>query len=367
MGESPEFMQDFLFVNGLNLAWIDYGKDIGVDPFSVNKEYHPDLDKFSEAMDFANAQGANVIRWWYHTNGATNPVFDENKKVKPNPLFFHEDVKAILDLAQSKNLKVQICLWSFDMLKDQWGVDTEANKKLLTQQEFTEAYIYNALVPLVSFIGEHSALFAWEIFNEPEGMTNTYAKHWDGFKERIEMTDIQRFINTIAGAIRRAQPYVKITNGALGFLTNEEDPSKGFKNFYTDANLIEQGGDKDGYLDFYNIHYYHWARYKGSPFHNNYDPFKIDKKAIIGEYYPDDLSFNEKSKDMDHTLLPIIAENLGISLIKNQWAGSLVWSWTDRKTPEERARMATVIKNIKEQIDQDSIAAIDKKDKDSIS
>ncbi|MEW7291709.1 RICIN domain-containing protein [Aquimarina sp. 2304DJ70-9] len=343
------------FVNGINLAWIEYGRDVGVDPFFSSNQYHPDLNKFGEVMDFVKNQGGNVVRWWYHTNGSTNPIFDNNQKVKRNPNFFHEDVKAILDLAQSKGLKVQICLWSFDMLKDQWGVDASANKKLLTQDEYMNAYINNALLPLVNSVGNHPALFAWEIFNEPEGMTNEYAGHWPGFKERITMANIQRFVNKTAGAIRKAQPAVKITNGALGFLTSVEDSSNGFWNAYSDANLQFQGNDQDGYLDFYNIHYYNWARSKGSPFHNTYDVNKIDKQAIIGEYYPDDLFFGQQGGDNDHNLATIRATDLGTTLVNRKWAGSLVWSWTDRSSSNERNRMGTIIKNISDNAGEEII------------
>ncbi len=346
MQMQSEKINDVLFINGLNLAWIEFGRDVGVDPNDPNKEYHPDISKFEEAMNFANKHGANVVRWWYHTNGSTNPVFDKNQMVGQNPDFFHKDVKTILDLAQSKNLRIQICLWSFDMLKKQWGVNVEANKKILIQEKYTKAYIDNALIPLVTFIGNHPALFAWEIFNEPEGMTNKYAKHWPDFKDRVEMSDIQRFINKTAGAIRRAQTNVKITNGALGFLTNVNDPKNGYYNAYSDVNLINQGNDDMGYLDFYNIHYYKWARSKGSPFHSVYNPKLIDKPAIIGEYYPDDLSFDYKSGDMDHKLPFFSASNLGTALIKNQWAGSIVWSWTDRNSDEEKERMAAIMTRV---------------------
>jgi len=340
----------------MNLAWIEFGRDIGIDPFSSEKHFRPDLDQFGEVMDFVKSKGGDVVRWWYHTNGSTNPIFDANQKVKQNPSFFHDDVKSILDLARDTGVKVQICLWSFDMLKDQWGVNALANKKLLTQDTYRNAYIENALMPLVNFIGNHPALFAWEVFNEPEGMTMKYAGHWDGFKERVTMSDIQKFINKSAGAIRKAQPEVKITNGALGFITNVEDASKGFWNAYSDANLLSQGGDELGYLDFYNIHYYNWARSKGSPFHNNYDPDMIDKAAIIGEYYPDDLLFGQQ-KDDDHNLGVIPATDLGTALVKHKWAGSLVWSWTDRSSPSERTRMGTIIGNITKILEKDTLVS----------
>ncbi|WP_027395914.1 RICIN domain-containing protein [Aquimarina latercula] len=323
-------------VNGINIAWVNFGRDVGVDPFSGGN-YRPDLTKFSEVMDFVVQNGGNIVRWWYHTNGSTNPAFS-NQKVIQNPQFFHDDVLEILDLAESKGLKVQICLWSFDMLKDQWGVDAAANKKLLTEETFTTAYINNALTPLVNAIGNHPGLYAWEIFNEPEGMTTEYAGHWEGFLQKVEMPVIQTFINKTAGAIRRAQPNVKITNGALGLLTNMEDSNKGFWNAYTNVNLTNAGGDQDGYLDFYNIHYYKWAKVAGSPFHNPFDSGKIDKATVVGEYYPDDLILSG---------VPAInTKDLGTKLMDNSWAGSLVWSWTDRSSSRDKTNMASIISSI---------------------
>jgi len=350
---NTDITSDFWFVNGINIAWIHFGRDIGVDPFFSEKEYRLDKDKFIEVLDFVQEQGGNVIRWWYHTNGSTNPIFDKNQKVAKNPVFFHDDVKILLGLAHDRGLKVQLCLWSFDMLKKQWGVDAVANKKLLTHDDFMKAYIDNALLPLVNFIGDHPGLFAYEIFNEPEGMTMQYAANWPDFEERITIKDIQRFINKTVGAVRRAQPNVKITNGALGFLTNIEDKANGFWNAYTDAQLVAQGGDKKGYLDFYNIHFYTWARAKGSPFHNDFDTSKIDKKAIIGEYYPDDISFHLKLGDSDNKLKKIPSKDMGRILVDRKWAGSFIWSWTDRSTVLERERMARIMNTINDRLYQE--------------
>jgi len=235
------------FVNGINIAWVAFGRDVGKDP-EYGTEYHPDLNTFGLIMDKVANAGGNVLRWWYHTNGSTNPTYDENQKVTTDPAFFHEDVLKILDLAASKGLQIQICLWSFDMLKDQWNVDAIANKKLLTEEVYIQAYIDNSLIPLVNAVGEHPGLYAWEIFNEAEGMTIEYGDHWPGFLEKISMVDVQRFVNKTASAIRTAQPNIMITNGALGFLTNVDDSEKGYQNYYTDQKLEDIGGNPNGYL-----------------------------------------------------------------------------------------------------------------------
>ncbi len=316
------------FVNGINIAWLRFGRDIGLDP-EFGTQYRPDMSKLNEIMDAVSSAGGNVIRWWYHTNGSTNPTFDDNQMVTANPEFFHEEVISILDLAASKGLKIQICLWSFDMLKDQWNVDAIANKKLLTETDYYNAYINNALLPLVNEVANHPGLYAWEIFNEPEGMTTEYGNHWPGFVERVSITDVQSFINRTAAVIKEEQPEVKVTSGALGFLSSINDDEKGYVNLYSDDRLEAEGNTPGGYLDFYNIHYYNWAGTNGSPFHNAYNPEKIDKEAIIAEYYPDN-TFGIPSND------------LAVKILENGWDGSLVWSWSSR----EWSSMELIISNV---------------------
>ncbi len=308
---------NFQFINGINIAWVNFGRDIGKE--SNGTEYHPDLTTFSNIMDQVSNAGGDVIRWWYHTNGSTNPVFDSNDDfVAPNPTFFATDLIAILDLAASKGLKIQICLWSFDMLKgSQWNVNSSRNKKIITQEAYLQAYLNNALLPLVNTVGNHAGLYAWEIFNEPEGMTLQYASGWPDFTDRVTMTNIQWMINKTTAAIKTAQPTVKVTNGALGFVTSLDNTQYGYVNEYTDQKLIAAGGEANGTLDYYNLHYYNWAGTNGSPFHNDYSAMNLDKPTIIAEYYPIDT-------------FGVTAANLGATLFQRGWDGSLVWSWTDK-------------------------------------
>lgn len=320
VSETIESFTDFEFVNGINIAWVNFGRDIGlqVDPGS-QKEYHPDIAKFTEIFDRVRESGGNVIRWWFHTNGSTSPIFDNNDEfVIENPEFFEKDLLAILDLAEEKNVKIQVCLWSFDMLKGgQWRVNSARNKKILTSDSHLQAYIDKSLIPIVNAVGEHPGLYAWELFNEPEGLTTEYANHWPDFTDKVSIVDVQKTVNRLASAIRKAQPNVKITNGALGFLSNIDNASLNFVNNYTDNELLSKGGKEDGYLDFYNIHYYNWAGENGSPFHNDFTNQNLNKPTVIGEYYPQDT-------------FSVLALDLGSTLFNKGWHGSLVWSWTDR-------------------------------------
>jgi len=237
-----------IFLSGANISWVNYASDVG-DP-----DTPPDTAFFRQMFREMHDHGANSMRFWIHINGKTTPQFSGNLVTGPGERAI-QDLETICDLAFSNDIGLILCLWSFDMqrIKDT-GLPQEhldRNKHILTTEEGLNSYVDNALIPMVDSLENHPGIIAWEIFNEPEGMTEVGA--WD-ITQHVSQLDVQKFINKCAGAIHRTDPGAKVSNGAWSFIAASD--VEGGTNYYTDERLIAAGGDSDGFLDFYMVHYY---------------------------------------------------------------------------------------------------------------
>lgn len=313
------FHDQDIFVNGANVAWVHFANDIGPNA-------QTDIERFRKIFADVHANGGNVMRLWLHTTGAFSPAFDDKGFVTGPGEKTIDDLKNILDVALENHVTLDLCLWSFDMLRQKNGEKIIRNSKnILSNPEGTKSYINNSLIPMVQALKGHPGIFCWEIFNEPEGMSNEFG--WK-FNEHVPMANIQRFVNQCAGAIHRTDPSVLVTNGSWSFFASYENPPK-YKNYYTDAKLIAAGGDKDGTLDFYSVHYYDWAGEVQSPFHHDAAEWQLDKPLVMAEFAP-------------KTTFGVDAMHLYEELYKRGYAGGMAWSWTDAH-PENMLEMMKAV------------------------
>ncbi|MFC2090454.1 hypothetical protein ACFLT1_06715 [Bacteroidota bacterium] len=296
-----EINKQEVFISGMNLAWNNFARDLT----------QFEEETFTRALDQIAQGGGNAMRWWLHLNGTQSPLFEDGKVIGLSEGEI-DHVRKVLDLAVERNMVICLCLWSFDMLQGRQGVLYEQNRNLLENPDYTQAYIDNALIPMVEALAGHPGIMCWEIFNEPEGMTREYG--WTPKEERTEMKFVQQFINLTAAAIHETAPGEKVSNGCWSFRAGSDIGD--YKNYYTDAELLKAGGNENGTLDFYMVHYYAWGKEALSPFHHPVSYWELDKPLVIAEF---------SAKGPYENISTVEAYEY---LYKNGYAGALSWTWT---------------------------------------
>ncbi|MBO5949302.1 MAG: T9SS type A sorting domain-containing protein [Fibrobacteraceae bacterium] len=310
-----------IFFSGTNLAWSDYNSDVGDSPLNENA--------WRKAVEGTRAAGGNAIRWWLFNNMSQSPAIDETTHLvtglKENTI---ANMKKALDIAEEYGVMVSMCLFSHNLMEpNQWGLyneklDIEANKKLFTD-EGTSAFINNVLIPVVKAIGNHNALMTWEVFNEPEGMTNV---GWT--TEKLEKATLQKFTNKIAAAIHTENPELLVSTGSVNIQ---------YQKWWNDSELIAAGGESNGTLDFFQTHYYPYYQADAvSPFVNTAAQLQTTygydaKPMIIGEFPASGWAGATYTASMA-AKTEITAEQAYRNAFDGGYAGALAWQYIGDKT-----------------------------------
>lgn len=312
-----------IFFSGSNLAWADYNSDVGDNPLNENA--------WRKAIEGTRSAGGNAMRWWLFNNMSQSPTIDtETHLVSGLKTSTISNMKKALDIAEESGVMVSMCLFSHNLMEpNQWGLyendklDITANTKLFTD-EGTNAFIENALIPVVKAIGNHNALMTWEVFNEPEGMEVNVG--WT--TNRLEKSLLQKFTNKVAAAIHAENSELLVSTGSVNIK---------YQSWWNDIELISVGGESKGTLDFFQTHYYpYYQANEVSPFVNTRaqlaSTYMFDAKPlIIGEFPASGWSGDTYVNTMA-AKTQISTEECYRNALDGGYAGALAWQYIGDKT-----------------------------------
>jgi hypothetical protein len=233
------------------------------------------------------------------------------------------------------------------------------NYRLLAEDAVLESYIEHALAPMVRALTGHPALVAWELFNEPENMTEEWFRRDKAFYggEVPTLERLTRVHAKLAAAIHRAareqNQVALVTTGSKSMGKYTSDAAGGI-NLYKDDRLIAAAdGDELATLDFYEPHYYDNEGDKGawSVFHHPASYWQVDKPIVVGEFHT-----LEPLNLLDEVIEP---RDMCRRLVDYGYAGGWPWQWNEHAEPIMECLMAMTNARVSQRF-QDRAAYISK-------
>ena len=310
---------------GANIPW---SSDAG---FSADFGWYSPLniDAYRSLFTRLQQAGGNSARVWLHTTSQVTPEVSPNgvvlglSRISPDEVVI-DQLKSVLDEAWERGIVVTFSLFSFDMFCDSYGDDFGYNSyldierhQIMVEQNY-QSYIDKALTPIVNGLKDHPGLFAYEVFNEPEGaiIDMTGARHFcpdeanvpgDGLSFPLSLEGAQRFVNRVAAAIHEVDPNVKVTTATH---------TDFFTAFNNETLTSQDGADETGILDFYELH--HYPFFQNPPYVTNVDVYEADRPIIIGEY--------DLADTRQESLFQVEGEDSVSEIIEQGYAGAWPWS-----------------------------------------
>lgn len=230
------------FFVGINLGWFEdkYGYDLGRSEFSDTPlwmypptapitanlavpnipQESPYLSQHPEAIDkyFGKVAGVDIVRLWLfeQLEGLVFTKDGNNNLLGIDPEFI-TNLLAVLDSAKNHNIKVYLALFnSWDTNNSQpSGLDPsrvakyqelfQARKQIiLSIMQNPSDFCSKIIVPLATAIKNKQAVFAIDIMNEPESITEA---------NMLPVQQLKNFINSVAQAI---SPFgIKVSVGCM--------------------------------------------------------------------------------------------------------------------------------------------------------
>jgi hypothetical protein len=271
------------YIKGANLAWLDgnYSTYLGVDPHHTDYGVGWNASDMNAVLANLHSMGVKVMRLWlFQDDQGCN--LDSNGNVTSVTSEFWSNLDTTVQYAKNNDIALYLTL-------NNGRADFQENSTLLN------AFINNALIPLVNRYKGNNTIFAIDAMNEIDGTvagdTGNYTSTGSTWAQA------QAYMKTVAAAIHNADSTRLVTTST---------------GWHTWTNLAEFQGLG---LDFYDFHVYA---------DNGYVPtvasLNVDKPIYMGE---SGQGTNEVSDSLQNTAEANFLSNTDSGL----YAGLGIWDY----------------------------------------
>ncbi len=256
-----------IWFNGANTPW-NHWNDFGVN---FDRDWWD--SHYRTLKDF----GINCSRIWFSCDGSGAVKSDSTGVTGVSDTFFR-DCDSLFAIARRNGIYIIATMMSFDHCKD-----SHANymnwRNVINDPVASQSFIDHYLVPFVNRYKTNPYLFAIDLCNEPEWISENTE---DG---QLPVKNLQRFFGMGAASIH-ANSNLPVTIGSACIKWNSDNPGH-VGNYWKDSALQAAFNEKGASLDFYCVHYYGWVhKYYSSPFEKSPADYGIDDKPVIIEESP---------------------------------------------------------------------------------
>jgi hypothetical protein len=298
-----------------NMFYVDSGKRIwlnGVNtPWNKWNDFGGSFDRnwWNTQFQTLKSYGINCSRVWISCNGNGAVITDSTGVTGLSSTFF-KDCDSLFAIAARNGIYIDATMMSFDHCKKP-NVNFQNWRNIITNQQASQTFIDNYLIPFVNRYKTDPYLFAIDFCNEPEWISENKE---DG---QLPVHDLQRFFAMCAAAVHKTSN-VPVTIGSACIKWNSDNPGC-VGNYWKNSALQSAFNDPKAYLDFYCIHYYSWVhQWYLSPFEKSPADYGINDRPVIIEESP--------GKDQGLLNIPITLQESYEKAFQLGYQGNLPWT-----------------------------------------
>ncbi len=195
---------DFTTFCGVNLPWINYGWDVGRNPWgSKHGGFSSNRERLLEDFSMLARHRVAVVRVFIFCDLRSGIVFNGQGEPAGLDGFALSDFQTLLETASQTGVKLLPVIFDYTMAD---GVEQENGTPVgehrgCIENVYLRRKLLTVLAPFFRKFGQHPAILAWDIFNEPDNVL------------LVRSDDVDRFIAETILLLRQVAPRAKVTVG----------------------------------------------------------------------------------------------------------------------------------------------------------